>query len=392
MNLQTPSNMPSKPSIPLPRIGGEPPTSIKLFKWGENNTSYGSVYLNEETAALILDEFHKSGNAITFNIEHKDSDTGTPGYGLLSCDEQGLNLSDIRWSAPFRKQIQEGLWGYISPEILINPSTKEITAVRRVSLTNNPATKNAIPLLLSRTIMDELLLTKVRPMRELLRSLQGALTSCQSMADVGSLDLKDTLDQMVGDVSKYINSIKAKLEELGDFEVDQEDAKAPEENLVQNEASTEQPTNNPMVESAANEASVNLSAPSKSSELERLKQVCLLITKTNNIDDAIGSLTAMSHNAQALNLSIKETEKKEVEALVYKGIAEHKIPPGEKALFLSMNAKQINAHLERAVPLFLSASNENISSKIGKIISVEDANSGIPKHILDDAAEILSKV
>lgn len=376
--------------IPMPKIGGNLPTEMLLYKWGENQSEKGTVYLTEKSAKQIMARFEKKGVALAFDVDHnseipvKTTDTlppGTPGLFKLAITKEGIAATDITYTPQWIPLLQSGSYAFISPSIFYDADTKEIVHIKKAAITNYPALHNARPLLMSDTSMNEELMTKVRPLKETQRGMQSAMTSAQKMIAGGDSQYKDMLSQLIEGMAQHLAALNQELEKLGIMEGEEEDM---EEELVVDTSLSEQKE----VKSMTKSETYSTDAPVE--DLEALKRICLDITKTETVDQAIGAITALYHNSKVAEEKVRESEVSEVHSMVELGVKEFKISPSEKELFLRLNKTQIKEHLSRALPMHMSTY-EPISAPMEKVTSSFDNKNNIDPSVMQDAQEIFSR-
>jgi uncharacterized HAD superfamily protein len=376
-------------AIPMPKIGGNLPTEMLLYKWGENHSEKGTVFLTENSAKQIMARFQKKGVALAFDVDHnseipvKTTDTlppGTPGLFKLAITKEGIAATDITYTPQWIPLLQSGSYAFISPSILYDAETKEIVSIKKAAITNYPAMHNAKPLLMSETKMDEELMTKVRPLKETQRGLQTAMTSAQKMIAGGESQYKDMLSQLVSGMAEHLAALNTELEKLGIMESEEEDM----EELATDTPLEEKKEAKSMAKSETYSSDVQVE------DLEALKRLCLDITKTETVDQAIGAITALYHNAKVSEEKAKESEVSEVHSMVELGVKEFKISPSEKEIFLRMTKAQIKEHLNRALPMRMSTY-EPISAPMQKVTSNFEPKNNIDPSVMQDAQEIFAR-
>lgn len=144
---------------------GVPPAEIRLWAAGDIPTDYGVHRWTERSAAEVLAEYERRGNPLQIDVEHNQADKvraenegfapaeePTGGYARLEL-RAGEPWLVFDWSSFAVEQLQSKQRRFLSPEYLVDPDTKEVTRLVRVSLVGDPATHGA-PILASREAAD----------------------------------------------------------------------------------------------------------------------------------------------------------------------------------------------------------------------------------------------
>lgn len=146
-------------------LPSDPPTELRLFRDGWNETSKGKFLLDAAGAAEILQRFQEHGVELAMDFDHgtftaDGKKRDVPGYiGALEYRVgAGLFATKIRWTAVGLKAISPGKdeqgnstvpeYRYLSPAIRFDSNTRRITALDPVALVTWPATHNAPPLMM----------------------------------------------------------------------------------------------------------------------------------------------------------------------------------------------------------------------------------------------------
>lgn len=174
-------------SIPMPRVGEEPPTRLLAFKWGDNATTKGTLKLTREGAAKAMARYRTRGVVLSFDYFHStynpqaigDQKKGA-GPCRLEFTEAGAEYVDIRWTPQAYAEIKAGAWPYFSPAV-IHDKNGVIEQFLNPGLVTDPGTINARPLLLShesRIDMD-----KKRSFMDAYAACESATKKVRAMAD-----------------------------------------------------------------------------------------------------------------------------------------------------------------------------------------------------------------
>ncbi len=145
----------------MPKIGAAPPTEIRIFQWGKNQTTEGVLLLDQAGAQMAMATFATQGNAGVFDLWHsmfdesiKPVDKETVGNyrlelrGTEKSGEGGLFAVGCQFIPEIAAAISAGKWPYLSPAVA-HTKTGRIVGIRNLALVGIPATHNAQPLLLS---------------------------------------------------------------------------------------------------------------------------------------------------------------------------------------------------------------------------------------------------
>lgn len=151
-------------SLPAPSDSWAPPTELKLFADGWNDTIKGRFLLDAVAARSILDAFRSHGVELPLDFDHGTYAPASlgikrdvPGY-IRALDYRpgdGLYAVGVRWTEAGVRAIRPGPDGalpeyrYFSPAIRFDESSRRITAIEPVALVTWPATRNQPPIVLA---------------------------------------------------------------------------------------------------------------------------------------------------------------------------------------------------------------------------------------------------
>lgn len=222
-------------SIPLPKIGAPPPKRIRLFKWGWNDTTKGSLKLDQAGADATMAAFRKRGVAQTFDLWHstfdqnvKPEDKKTVGTYLLELEGSeasgvgGLFASECQFSPDVAREISEGKWPYASP-VPMHTKDGRIVDVKNTALVGLPATHNAQPLLMS-------LLSALPPppkkehtkmsmsthMKTCMAKGQHFMAALKAAADHGEASERETANEMLSAMGPHMQKMMGHAGEHAD--------------------------------------------------------------------------------------------------------------------------------------------------------------------------------
>lgn len=196
--------------IPMPRIGGDPPTEFRAFKWGDNPTTKGLLKLTPDGARLTMDEFRRRGVALCFDYFHATYNPAAPadsrkaaGQTIPEIRPDGLWYTQIQWTPAADRAIRDGEWPFISPGVLHDKKTGEIVALKNPGLVTDPGIIGAIPTVLSGSDAaspskeNTPMADKKRMTLDAYAAVQTALKRCQALGDTDGSE-KDLGNRAVG--------------------------------------------------------------------------------------------------------------------------------------------------------------------------------------------------
>ncbi len=201
------------------RADGGAPDAARLWRAGWNETDKGALNFTPESLRLVLEDQARRGNPIVWYYNHEDTIPlhergGAPFRGLPSAsgsvlegrgpaDAPDLWARDIAWTDVAQKHIEARELIQISPIAEYDTETREIVAIRNVSLCAEGATHHGT-LLASKegqTTMDDML----EQLEELLEQgdIEGALALIGQMEGMeGGADMARMAKMMVGKMGK----------------------------------------------------------------------------------------------------------------------------------------------------------------------------------------------
>lgn len=354
---------PRQKYIPLPRIGKDPPKEFRVFGWGKNPTSKGMLTLTPEGAQSIIEKYERRGNALSFDLEHsqrdkqvRPQDKKSAGQHRLELRDDGIWATDIQWVPRIAEEIRNGEWCWFSPTVWHTPDGV-ITDIENIALTNDPATYHAQPLLLSRRFQrtkEALSVISDEPMK----LLSDMLTGAEMLMTAAQAGLQSTDARIQGLAQRAIDMLPALTTDL-------------------------QTLSEELDPDGTYEGTEDYSA------LSSLKKGCAELTGKAKIPEMLGTLRAWKQNQAATLAKLSRAERDEVAALVDKGIAEHKIPPGERSLFVTLSKAEVRAHLDTALPLVPDVTEPPKEAPL-QMTALSRTNP-LPQEVQNDAAEILRR-
>lgn len=328
-----------------PKLGQEPPSRVLLWRWGANPTARGTFWLTKDNAKKIIDMFNERGNPLVFDVDHSAFDKKAEikqkvavGFSAsLLLDDQGLWADNMLWNDLGTKLVKAGGFVFDSPVVLVS-AQNVITKLIAGSITNFPAKNNAQPLLFSiGASMDEELMSKVKPLREMQFALGAILNSLQKTMELynsGDIDeLCKSMGSQIPDwsmaLSKFVDTVDPEGKTLpGDEETEEET----EEKKIEIEV--------PVQNTAKDDEVVTLSEdPVGVEDTSVLKASILALNDNNKILE------------QSLEALRKEAETLKKQSKIDRGIIEHKIPVAEKEKFMSFSDAALDAYLQIKKPI-----------------------------------------
>lgn len=144
--------MRSSSSIP---VGDEPPTEIRVFTEGWNDTTKGRFLFDGEAAQSVIAAYQEHGADVMFDLEHlslespqesRNFDPDARAWARLEMRGGELWAVGIRWTPDGDRRLRERTQRYISPAFDVDPQTKRIVSLVNVAITSLPATHGLQPL------------------------------------------------------------------------------------------------------------------------------------------------------------------------------------------------------------------------------------------------------
>lgn len=150
-------------AIELPEA---PPTELRLFRDGWNDTTKGRFMLDAEGAAEAVRRFAAHGVELAMDFDHgtfgeAGQKRDVPGYigALEHRVGDGLYATGIRWTEVGLRAITPGRapdgrptvpeYRYVSPAVDYDPDTRRVLGIKPVALVSYPATHGQRPLVMS---------------------------------------------------------------------------------------------------------------------------------------------------------------------------------------------------------------------------------------------------
>lgn len=139
----------------------ELPSSVRLFKAGENKTSKGVFYYDPSLKDIIIKNAELDGrDLLPIDIAHLSVSSGVDnpaahrayGWFRLSVEDEGIFAKDIEWTKAGKELLEDRAFRFISPTFTVEEiDDKEmISSVINFALTNEPATYQPLALVASK--------------------------------------------------------------------------------------------------------------------------------------------------------------------------------------------------------------------------------------------------
>lgn len=145
--------------VELKMVGDEPPTEVRLFGMGANQTSKGVFLFTDKSKQACRESFEKLGRELPFDYGHamnlptwamqNPAEAGkAAGWFRLDIRDDGPWATDIKWTPAATKMLRDREYRFFSPTVS-HTEDGEVMEIRNCALTNEPATYNQKPLMLS---------------------------------------------------------------------------------------------------------------------------------------------------------------------------------------------------------------------------------------------------
>lgn len=137
------------------------PTEFRVFPAGSFVTVKGTFVFSGRSAESVMTWYNKRQLPLMGDYEHM---TDEPAVGrpptiapasimemtpVIRANDVGgpeLWVTNVKWTAAARHMLEEGEYRFFSPTFLHDPETKEVLALLRIALTNDPAIDDLEPL------------------------------------------------------------------------------------------------------------------------------------------------------------------------------------------------------------------------------------------------------
>jgi len=142
---------------------GSPPRDFTLIPRGTLETVYGDFEWTDRSGRAVTEMWGRLNRRFMWDYQHLSDkpmasvhDRRSAGNAQPLADANGFHLRDQFWTPDADRYIRQKEYLYFSPVIGVDEKTREIIAVLKASLTNDPATLGCAPLLLSVSEDDQI--------------------------------------------------------------------------------------------------------------------------------------------------------------------------------------------------------------------------------------------
>lgn len=144
-------------AVLLREVGSDAPESIRLFGFGKNDTTKGTVVLDREGAEACLAAFAKYGNDLVVDYEHQTYSEAIGGpvpaagwirQGGLEVRDDGL-WAKVEWTDEAKSRLSKREYRYFSPVAYLD-AKRRVVELGPPGLVNHPATIAMEPLVAKR--------------------------------------------------------------------------------------------------------------------------------------------------------------------------------------------------------------------------------------------------
>jgi len=341
-------------AIPMPKLGAKPPTEFLLFAYGATPTKKGTVFLTKESAKTVMDNFYADGTVLTFDVDHYTLADGAPGNFKLDLRDDGIWMSPIQWTEKYAKKISDGDFIYISPQIELN-AEGEIEKIKKVALTNDPATKFIKPLLLSGNQMG----SQTKLLQCMLASMQEAMRHGQTiLSGVIMGDEKEMVAGQVEALAASCTKMMSTLEKSGvaptaadvkeeEKEMYMDDDGAEDDGGGEDDGGDEELSDDGEKSDLLKTTVKKLPKTEKKlSSSDPIKKIMDIVGSTD-VEETIGIILALKSKEEKLDLKLNDIKKTELKFIVEKAINDKKISASQREMFLSQSKKVVLSALSR---------------------------------------------
>ena len=138
-----------------------PPTEFRVFPSGPFETTKGTFVFSKRSAESVMSWYNGRQLPLMGDYEHMTDEPAmgrppviaplsimqmTPVVRANAAGEPELWVTDVKWTKRATQMLEEGEYRFFSPTFLHDPETKEVLALLRIALTNDPAIDDLAPL------------------------------------------------------------------------------------------------------------------------------------------------------------------------------------------------------------------------------------------------------
>jgi phage I-like protein len=139
----------------------EAPAEFRVFPAGSFTTTKGTFVFTPRSAASVMAWYEKRQLPLMGDYEHQTDEPAvgrppmiarasitemTPVIRMNAAGGPELWVENVKWTKAARKMLEAGEYRFFSPTFLHDPETKEVLAILRIALTNDPAIDDLEPL------------------------------------------------------------------------------------------------------------------------------------------------------------------------------------------------------------------------------------------------------
>lgn len=151
----------AKASTILLAVESVPPSELRLFRAGKNETSKGTFVFDDEAAALVMAAFADHGaDRLPFDFDHGmfaqvSTSESSKAAGWFVPEVRGGELwaTNIEWTPTADRMLRDREFRFFSPAFDRDDEDR-VTKLWNVALTNLPATKDQPPMVASQAQQD----------------------------------------------------------------------------------------------------------------------------------------------------------------------------------------------------------------------------------------------
>lgn len=298
------------------RLPRSPPSEFRIFPAGEWESSKGTFLFDEQSGALVLDEWRTRGLKLTFDYEHAALEPageiaeGAPNAGNFDLELRGGELwaVNIHWTDRAADYLRAGEYLYFSPAFA-HDADGRVTRLVNIALTNLPATFGQEPLV-------------------------AASERTKHMDEAALKKLTDSMTNLSECLTKHGEALQAHAEKMAEFGKPAGDDKG----KGGDGGGT----------AAGDKGDDDGDGDEEKKATKALREKLAALTGKANVSEALGALSAMKEAAAKLSdaqgeLAKLKAEKVEAEvvALVDGAIRDGKMTPAQKAQFLEIGKKDL---------------------------------------------------
>jgi phage I-like protein len=146
----------------IAKTGPAAPDRFLLFEAGWVEVEGSEPFLiDEQSFEAIAGEFHRRGNDLVIDYEHRTLDGDkAPAAGWITdliWDPEAGIIAEVEWTDAARDHLEKREYRYHSPVFYVRESDKRVISIHSVALTNSPRTNRIRPIAAKKEDTVELL-------------------------------------------------------------------------------------------------------------------------------------------------------------------------------------------------------------------------------------------